>query len=314
MSESVDAPAHALFRPSKRRKVFRKRNLGEAQEEEEAAMGNAPPKERNGNDGRDDVEESSSVSSAIRRPTAKKHGIGFGGSGSGTSAAMKEASSADHALVPRESQVSAAAKADRFVKPMGKAEVIEDKHLAAFVDSKLAELRSPKAASASKINENKGQPESDILEPFQAEGSAQLEPKAPSSNAERNKDYLTRAQRKREKALRRHPKRDENDVVRDDMIDQIFREGQVPMYDQAQSNAAAYTDDDLDHDEAAARAFKAQFLADMEMKHRRKPPPSSTTTKRAAHASTGPKLGGSRSMREKMKALEASKEQAGVRK
>ena len=178
----------------------------------------------------------------------------------------------------------------------------------------MAELRSPKAISTSKTNENESHHESDILESVQGEGSAQFEPKAPLSNAERNKDYLTRAQRKQQKALCRQPKRDEDDVVRDDMIDQIFREGQVPMYDQAQSNAATYSDEELDHDEAAARAFKAQFLADMEMQHRRKPPPSSTTTKGAAPASTGPKLGGSRSMREKMKALEASKEKTGVKK
>ncbi|KXT01303.1 hypothetical protein AC578_2696 [Pseudocercospora eumusae] len=296
MSESADAPAHAVSRPSKRRKVFRKRNLDD-------------------DDGDDDDEPSSSHdghASVLRRPNAKKYGIAFGGSGK-SAAETKGASSAESALVPSARQVSAAAQADRFVKPMGKAEVIEDKHMTAFVASKLAELRSPKATSISKSSADEAQPESDSLKAVQGECSAKFEPKAPLSNAERNKDYLTRAQRKQQKALRRKPQRDDDHVVRDDMIDQLFREGQVPMYDQAQSNVATYSDDGLDHDEAAARAFKAQFLADLEMRNRRKPPPSSTSTKGAAPASTGPKLGGSRSMREKMKALEASKEKAGVK-
>ncbi|EME81524.1 uncharacterized protein MYCFIDRAFT_88083 [Pseudocercospora fijiensis CIRAD86] len=279
MSESADAPADTLFRPGKRRKVFRKRNFDD--DHEETAVGTQLPKEAKASHSGGHVEDSTNLSSVVRRPNIKKYGIGFGGIGNPS--VVKEASSTDNALVPSETQVPAAAQADRFVKPMGKAEVIEDKHLK-------------------------------ILGPEQGESSARFKPKTPLTHAERNKDYLTRAQRKQQKAMRRQPKRGEDDVVRDDMIDQIFREGQVPMYDQAQSKAETYSDDGLDHDEAAARAFKARFLADMEMQRRRKPSSTSATTKSAAPASTGPKLGGSRSMREKMKALEAAKEKTGVKK
>lgn len=133
MSESADAPADALFRPSKRRKVFRKRNLDDDQED--TVVGNQPQKEPSPNNGGDHVNQSTNLSSVVRRPNAKKYGIGFGGSGN--SAGMKEASSAENALVPRGSQVSAAAQVDRFVKPIGKAEVVEDKHLYVHVTSSL---------------------------------------------------------------------------------------------------------------------------------------------------------------------------------
>lgn len=151
-------------------------------------------------------------------------------------------------------------------------------------------------------------------QPTQEEESSRLEPKAPLISAAQNKDYLTRSQRKEKKALRRRPTRDSEHVARDDLIDQILRESEVPMYDQGSTKAPNYDDYEGDHDEAAARAFKAQFLIDMENHKRRKPPPGSAAAKATAPVSTGPKLGGSRSMREKMKAIEAAKNQPGPKK
>lgn len=92
------------------------------------------------------------------------------------------------------------------------------------------------------------------------------------------------------------------------MVDAIMREGQVPLYDQSNAGTASNVDSsDVDKDEAAAEAFKAQFLADLEQRKRRKPPAQPT----AGQASSGPKLGGSRSQREKMRALEEAKNATG---
>ena len=92
------------------------------------------------------------------------------------------------------------------------------------------------------------------------------------------------------------------------MVDRIMQESQVPMYDRPSAGANS-----IDSDEAAAEAFKAEFLAGLEEQNRRKPlapPPAARGAQNAAPA-TGPKLGGSRQQREKMKAIEEAKAAAG---
>lgn len=101
------------------------------------------------------------------------------------------------------------------------------------------------------------------------------------------------------------PPRPESDVARDAMIDQIMRDAQVPIYDQRSTPLHA-DEGEENNDDAVAEAFKAQLIAEMELHKRRKPLPGSGG-KAAAAASTGPKLGGSRMQREKMKALEEAK-------
>lgn len=106
---------------------------------------------------------------------------------------------------------------------------------------------------------------------------------------------------------RRHPpSRSEADIARDSMIDQIMKEGQVPIYDQPDSQIASSAGED--RDAAAAAAFRAEFLAAAEERnlHRRPPAPP------AAGASLGPKLGGSRQQRERMKAAEEAKGKGGA--
>lgn len=107
---------------------------------------------------------------------------------------------------------------------------------------------------------------------------------------------------------RRHPpSRSEADIARDSMIDQIMKEGQVPIYDRPDSSQAASSAGE-DRDAAAAAAFRAEFLAAAEERnlHRRPPVPP------AAGASLGPKLGGSRQQRERMKAAEEAKGKGGA--
>lgn len=108
---------------------------------------------------------------------------------------------------------------------------------------------------------------------------------------------------------RQPPQRDQADVARDSLIDQIMRESEIPLYDRSISQTPRTNDDELDNDAATAEAFKAQLIAEME-EHRRRPPPSSTASKDKP-ASNGPKLGGSRSQREKMRAMEEAKANAG---
>lgn len=86
----------------------------------------------------------------------------------------------------------------------------------------------------------------------------------------------------------------------------------MPLYDQSTSAAPYRAASGGDNDAAVMEAFKAEFLAEMEEHKKRKLPKPPAGTKGVVPTSNGPKLGGSRSQREKMKALEANK--AGVKK
>lgn len=94
---------------------------------------------------------------------------------------------------------------------------------------------------------------------------------------------------------RKPPQRDQTDVARDSIIDQIMQESQVPHYQRSGSHTPA---NDLDNDAATAEAFKAQLIAEMEEANRRRPPTTTISTK-ATNPNHGPKLGGSRSQRAK---------------
>jgi hypothetical protein len=101
------------------------------------------------------------------------------------------------------------------------------------------------------------------------------------------------------------PQRQEKDVVRDSIIDQLMQESQVPLYDRSGSHTPA---DNVDNDAATAEAFKAQLLVEMEEQNRRRPAPRNPAVKDgSASMQSGPKLGGSRSQREKMRAMEEAK-------
>ena len=120
------------------------------------------------------------------------------------------------------------------------------------------------------------------------------------------------------KPRRQAPPRDPNDLARASLVESILAESStLPLYDRSASGTPLPAtrgmdeENDVDKEEAAAAAFKAQFLMDVEEQNRRKPPNPAPFSKvaqakgvdRTAH---GPKLGGSRQQRERMKAAQAA--------
>lgn len=93
------------------------------------------------------------------------------------------------------------------------------------------------------------------------------------------------------------------------MVDSIFAESQVPLYSHsADAPVLATASEGIDNDEAAATAFKQQFLQDLAERNRRKRAPAPPKDpKGAAQVPSGPRLGGSRQQRGKMKALEEAR-------
>lgn len=117
--EITDVTAEPLFKANKRRKVIRRRH----QDEDQGSGAPAVPAQQR--ESIDDGEDSGPA--IVKRPIAKKHGMGF--SSSGAAKASTSGDVAETALVPAQSgRLEEAVQSERFVKPTGKV-VVEDKHL-----------------------------------------------------------------------------------------------------------------------------------------------------------------------------------------
>ena len=174
----------------------------------------------------------------------------------------------------------------------------------AFVDSKLAELRS---TTSTPNNAIPGISNGKNAAPFRVNGASDAPGTAGPEDAVEEVSVKGRSQHpadrpKYQRPTRRRPprERDAKDVARDSMIDQIMRESAIPIYDKTSNAGASRPDaDSFDNDAAAAEAFKAEYLASVEEKQRLAGPPKPPAQ--------GPKLGGSRQQRERMKAVEDAK-------
>ncbi|KAK5733812.1 hypothetical protein LTR17_009364 [Elasticomyces elasticus] len=298
MADEAESTAEPLFRATKRRKIFRKRNDDDdldatTTEASAAASTNSLP---------DDAEP---AISRLRRPVGKRHGMTFSSS---TTLKQELEPDEDTAMVHvQPDHEQGMVQVDRFVKPTGKAAVVDDRHMMAFVDSKMAEMRSATAAMQSE-NGN---------------ASTHLQ----SRNAVKDADPTTAnatttdsAQQPRKNTYQRPRKRqprprDPKDVARESLIESIMKEStdaSVPLYDRSGLETASRETGDAD--DAAAEAFKAQFMQDMEEQNRRRPNPvpfsKVAQAKGADRTAHGPKLGGSRMQRERMKAAQAAAEAA----
>lgn len=183
----------------------------------------------------------------------------------------------------------------------------------AYVDSKLAEIRPTSGArstSNAEIMENDsgelGENTADQTEGVRTGGTVTSANPKPGSTTYQAAQERSRSNYQRPTKRRPPPPRPQTDVARDSMIEQIMGDSLVPHYDRSVHGSRKDGSDGTDNDTAAAEEFKAQLLADLERNKRRPPLQKSTAT-----ASTGPKLGGSRSQREKMRALEEAKTSAG---
>lgn len=121
----ADTAAEPVFRANKRRKVARKRadseDAGEDKEGQNSVGGGPGAKAI---DSSEDKEES--ALRAQKRAGARKHGIAFSSSGARRTT---EEGNEGQALVPYSQDAPSDSHIDRFVKPMGREAVSEDKHM-----------------------------------------------------------------------------------------------------------------------------------------------------------------------------------------
>ncbi|PPJ50556.1 hypothetical protein CBER1_05532 [Cercospora berteroae] len=296
-----DAPPELLFKSNKRRKVIRKRHNADTEDLAEANPEGYEPS---------DMDLTSQIP-AVRRPIARKHGIAFSNS-AGVQPAQS-VSAAETALVPVKTDESVPASIDRFTKPTGKTEVVEDKHLTAYIDSKLAELRSSTAPVSTTQEAFGDNAQQDHRDPDASE-SQDTARNTSVDDGPRTRQPRLNTRRAANRPPRRVRQKDPSELAREAMIEQILGESQVPMYDQTSSAPGPSAEDDgIDRDEAVAEAFKAEFLASLQERKRRRTAveKSSASGKVTASVPSGPKLGGSRSQREKMRQLEEAKGASG---
>lgn len=112
--------AEPLFRANKRRKVFRKRK---DDGEEEREQSDAEAVQQSNED-----HEANQRLRALRKPTVRKHGIGF--TSNNASRAEEHDEDENREMMPMHPERQQhMAQADRFVKPTGRIAVGEDKHM-----------------------------------------------------------------------------------------------------------------------------------------------------------------------------------------
>ena len=183
----------------------------------------------------------------------------------------------------------------------------------AFVDTKMAEMRSarsiltPTEAIESQYDDDDLAAQDELEADDIDAGSTKPDHTTPTAMR------LKPSGRQPRRPRRPPPKRDEGHTARDSLVDQIMAEVTVPHYalPVARMRRLPTTGDDVDNDEAAMEAFKNQFLADSERNKKRKSAAPPTGTKGVVPTSHGPKLGGSRAQRARMKAAEAAAAEKG---
>lgn len=131
MPESTESAADALFRSTKRRKIYRKRNADD--QDDDGSLETSGSSKINA--------EAQNQAQLVKRPFAKKHGIGF--STAGSKPAQDQGSVTETSVVPLQTGGDDDRTAhDRFVKPAEKTAVIEDKHLYVFSTAQKFQGRS----------------------------------------------------------------------------------------------------------------------------------------------------------------------------
>lgn len=102
---------------------------------------------------------------------------------------------------------------------------------------------------------------------------------------------------------RRGKRRDSDAERRDQMVEAVLREAKLDYFDETVP-ANPRSQESGNNDDAVAERFRAEYFEAMEEQKQRKPPPSASGTKGVKEPSRGPRLGGSKSARAKMRLQE----------
>ncbi|KAF9634598.1 hypothetical protein BFW01_g5493 [Lasiodiplodia theobromae] len=278
-----------------------------------------------------------SVAEILRRARKQKArglGVEFSSSGSGKPSGGSEVTTS--ALAPpvsgaaAEQQQAEVVVAKEFAPQTGMVVDTLDKHMMAYIDSKMAEMREGErraaaAEAATDATYSQQQPSS-AAPSFPSNGSRQrqpagmgklmeidLGPEAVQRNIERTEEATRRLQNgelleqeMQPKGRRGRKRRTSEDIRRDKLVEEILKESRLEMYDdRAQQEQQQKDAEEGAADDRIVEQFRRDFMEAVQTRHNRRPPASSAAKGKAAdERPKGPKLGGSRSARAAMRAAE----------
>ncbi|KAG2168096.1 hypothetical protein VTO58DRAFT_104103 [Aureobasidium pullulans] len=317
MADTNEGP---VFRASKRRKVFRKRRDDDEEFDGEVAIPTGSTAVATNNQDQEVETETREGSVALRhvRPGgARKGGVAFSSTRTANDSGTSSVFDTNAPPTPLNPVEHAQA---RFVAPTGHIASADDKHMMAYVDSKLARLTPSHEASTSTTNQFSTPADLGSV----STAATQQVTANPASVARGHLDEVdinqttqvntttttTRPPKRPRKTW--HNRRNSASLARDAMVDQILRESQLNIYEPssyATPQGSTTTADTEDADERMAAEFQRNFYAQAEERAVRRvaAPPPPTFGANKLESLKGPKLGGSRSQRAAMHAAEKAK-------
>ncbi|THW79072.1 hypothetical protein D6D19_01424 [Aureobasidium pullulans] len=317
MADTNEGP---VFRASKRRKVFRKRRDDDAEYDGEVAIPTGSTAVATNIQDQEVETETRGGSVALRhvRPGgARKGGVAFSSTRTANDSGTSSVFDTNAPPTPLNPVEHAQA---RFVAPTGHIASADDKHMMAYVDSKLARLTPSHEASTSTTNQS-----STPVDPTYVSTTATQQVAAnPASVARGHLDEVdinqstlptntTTSRPPKRPRKPWHNRRNSASLARDAMVDQILRESQLNIYEPSSSavpqGPTSIAADTEDADERMAAEFQRNFYAQAEERAVRRvaAPPPPTFGANKLESLKGPKLGGSRSQRAAMHAAEKAK-------
>ncbi|KAL1640106.1 hypothetical protein SLS58_007220 [Diplodia intermedia] len=291
----------------------------------------------NGENGQPSVAE---ILRRARKQKARGVGVEFSSSGGSKPNGSSEITTTTTAVVPpasggapEQQQVEVVA-AKEFAPQTGMVVDTLDKHMMAYIDSKMAEMREGERRAAAEqavtdaANHQEQQHSSatSTIPSFPSNGVRQrqpagmgklmeidLGPEAARSNIERTEEATRRLesgesleQEMQPKGRRGRKRRTSEDIRRDKLVEEILKESRFEMYDdRAQQEQQKKDAEEGAADDRIVEQFRRDFMEAVQTRHNRRPPASASAKNKAAdERPKGPKLGGSRSARAAMRAAE----------
>ncbi|KAF4554590.1 Hypothetical protein D9617_4g003450 [Elsinoe fawcettii] len=306
-----------VFRPSKRRKTFRQRDSEDDAEHMSDAPISQDVKDKRSRIIDDQVATNPRVQIQKRHGAHTRTGVNFSSSSKHDHLEPRRLENVTHMpLAPRDGRLEmASASVGRFVSATGQVTVKDDKHMTAYIDSKLAEIHMPEHSTTSMQSASQAATReasaSTYAAPSQPEGTKarhhiveevvvdqSLGDTTPTAARDRrHREPKPRLDRHGKPLPPRRPRgwRSEDDKARDSLVERLLTENRLEgIYDNTTTGRTSGSRGaDPDADRRMAEEFEREFRANAEERRAKQIPAASKT----AEPVSGPKLGGSKNAR-----------------
>ncbi|EAW13794.1 telomere length and silencing 1 family protein [Aspergillus clavatus NRRL 1] len=326
METDTGPNSETLFRPVKRRKFLRRKEIEPEETQEESPIATAETNQDGHPSGANDAIPSTDFARLRRLQRGRKGGIEFSTTSRQTS--DRTGSQGAGAMVSAEDLENERIRAmcDRFTVHTGQT-VDVDKHMMAYIENEMAKRYRPKmptdttgsddAASNRTTSDgfatavaSKREPASlgklheiDLGQETKMQNIARTEAATRKLVGEDMSPGLgesassTAGAGKAGRPWRNRKRRNSEDIERDRLVEEVLRESKLDVYDEPEEEAPA---DDQAADDRVAEQFRRDFL-DAIQSRRRVARAKNTKTAAKPEVPRGPKLGGSRSARAAMR-------------